>query len=96
MFQGVYSAECHPKYISGEWTEEQVFENWIDTIFTATDRQVVVNTCSIYLLLLLAQKHTQEYVMERMVSVVVHFMENQSFKTIVKKCLKTSHDFRMV
>jgi len=32
--QGVYSAEYHPKFQSGEWTEEEVFKNWLDQ-FTA-------------------------------------------------------------
>ena len=28
-FEGVYSAEFHPKFQSGEWTEQQVLENWL-------------------------------------------------------------------
>ena len=28
--KGVYSAEFHPKFQSGEWTEDQVLENWLN------------------------------------------------------------------
>jgi Ca2+-binding EF-hand superfamily protein len=27
--KGVYSAEYHPKFQSGEWTEEEVFQYWL-------------------------------------------------------------------
>ena len=29
FLKGVYSAEFHPKFVSGEWTEDQVLENWL-------------------------------------------------------------------
>lgn len=28
--QGVYNSKHHPKYKSGEWTEEQVFHSFLD------------------------------------------------------------------
>ncbi len=43
FFQGVYDASYHPKYKAGEWTEDQVFENWLLNFTkstTATDVQV--------------------------------------------------------
>lgn len=41
--RGVYSAEFHPKFQSGEWTEEQVFQNWIDN-FTEQDGDYEIST----------------------------------------------------
>lgn len=29
--KGVYSAKKHPKYISGEWTEERVFQEFLNS-----------------------------------------------------------------
>ena len=29
--KGVYCAKQHPKYISGEWSEEDVFKNWLNS-----------------------------------------------------------------
>lgn len=29
--QGVYQSKHHPKYKSGEWTEEQVFRSFLDS-----------------------------------------------------------------
>ncbi|XP_070562903.1 calcyphosin-like protein [Ptychodera flava] len=34
--RGVYNARKHPKYLNGEWTEEQVFRKFLDT-FDAED-----------------------------------------------------------
>ncbi len=39
----MYDASYHPKYKAGEWTEEQVFENWLLNFTkntSATDVQV--------------------------------------------------------
>lgn len=29
--KGVYSADKHPKYLSGEWTKDQVFRQFLDS-----------------------------------------------------------------
>ena len=39
--RGVYSAEFHPKFQSGEWTEDQVLQNWLDQ-FTSDDGNFTV------------------------------------------------------
>ena len=37
---GVFSGKKHPKYLSGEWTEEQVLQNWLYTFDTNRDGTV--------------------------------------------------------
>ena len=32
--KGVYNVKKHPKYLSGEWTEEQIFRKFLDTFDT--------------------------------------------------------------
>ena len=32
--KGVYNVQKHPKYLSGEWTEEQIFRKFLDTFDT--------------------------------------------------------------
>ena len=29
--KGVYCGKQHPKYLSGQWTEDQVFKHFLDT-----------------------------------------------------------------
>ena len=39
--KGVYSAKKHPKYLNGEWTEEDVFRQFLDT-FDSGDKDGIV------------------------------------------------------
>lgn len=36
--RGVYSAKNHPKYLNGEWTEEQVFRKFLDSFDSPDDK----------------------------------------------------------
>uniref|UniRef100_A0A8D0H1D6 EF-hand domain-containing protein n=1 Tax=Sphenodon punctatus TaxID=8508 RepID=A0A8D0H1D6_SPHPU len=36
--QGVYNGRAHPKYRSGEWTEEQVFRSFLDSLDSPEDK----------------------------------------------------------
>ncbi len=40
--RGVYNVEFHPKFQSGDWTEDQVLENWLDQ-FTDGDADFEVS-----------------------------------------------------
>jgi Ca2+-binding EF-hand superfamily protein len=36
--KGVYNASKHPKYMNGEWTEEQVFRSFLDSFDSPDDK----------------------------------------------------------
>ncbi|KAL2100113.1 hypothetical protein ACEWY4_004507 [Coilia grayii] len=36
--RGVYNAKNHPKYLNGEWTEEQVFRKFLDSFDSPDDK----------------------------------------------------------
>ncbi len=40
--RGVYSAEYHPKYQSGEWTEDQVFQHFLQQFGGNEDGIVII------------------------------------------------------
>ena len=41
-----YSAEWHPKYKSGEWTADQVFQYWLTNFGGADDGTVRLTNCA--------------------------------------------------
>jgi Ca2+-binding EF-hand superfamily protein len=45
--KGVYSAKKHPKYISGEWSEDDVLKEWLNSFNGPTNFSGVVRiiTC---------------------------------------------------
>lgn len=36
--RGAYNAKKHPKYLNGEWTEEQVFRKFLDSFDSPDDK----------------------------------------------------------
>ena len=36
--KGVYNVKKHPKYLNGEWTEEQVLKTFLDSFDTPNDK----------------------------------------------------------
>lgn len=42
--QGVYNSKHHPKYKSGEWTEEQVFRSFLDSFDSPYEKDGKVPT----------------------------------------------------
>ena len=38
MLCSVYNASKHPKYMNGEWTEEQVFRTFLDSFDSPDDK----------------------------------------------------------
>lgn len=36
--RGVYNAKKHPKYLNGEWTEDQVFRKFLDSFDSPDDK----------------------------------------------------------
>ena len=43
--KGVYVASKHPKYLSGEWSEEQVFQQWLNSFNGPTNFSGEVRYC---------------------------------------------------
>jgi Ca2+-binding EF-hand superfamily protein len=46
--KGVYNARKHPKYVNGEWTEKQVFEDFLKSFDSPNDPDGVVSDCGCY------------------------------------------------
>ena len=42
-FYRVYNARKHPKYVNGEWTEDQVFRSFLDSFDSPNDPDGRVN-----------------------------------------------------
>lgn len=46
--KGVYNVKSHPKYLNGEWTEDQVFRKFLDNFDSPYDKDGQVNpVCSL-------------------------------------------------
>ena len=45
---GVYSATKHKKYLSGEWTEDQVLKEFLDSFDSPNDKDGQVGTIDMY------------------------------------------------
>ena len=43
FYQGVYNCKNHPKYRNGEWTEEDVFKDFLSTFEVRGDGDGVVS-----------------------------------------------------
>jgi hypothetical protein len=37
--KGVYSVKHHPKYINGEWSEEKIMNNFLNTFHTLDNKE---------------------------------------------------------
>ena len=46
--RSTYSAEWHPKYKSGEWTADQVFQHWLTNFGGADDGTVRLSYNQLY------------------------------------------------
>lgn len=70
--QGVYNSKHHPKYKSGEWTEEQVFHSFLENFDSPCDKDgkvspvcwiwdadKVLKLDSIVIIILICPAHTQ-------------------------------------
>ena len=44
----MYNARKHPKYVNGEWTEKQVFEDFLKSFDSPNDPDGVVSDCGCY------------------------------------------------
>lgn len=42
--KNVYNCTKHPKYLNGEWTEEQILRKFLDSFDTPDDKDGVVST----------------------------------------------------
>ncbi|XP_077192368.1 calcyphosin [Paroedura picta] len=59
--QGVYQSQAHPKFKSGEWTEEQVFRSFLDSFDSDKDGKVTAEEFLNYYSGISASIESEEY-----------------------------------